>query len=91
MDYEEDARENRDVLISSTVTWAGPYQVLAPLPLAPPFIFLPARGVVEASECAERYGKMEVLGQQDVVLDAAPNDSNWVFGALPLWSWAESP
>jgi len=68
VDYEEDGRE-----VGTSYLFHGKtsmYQVLSPLPLAPPFIFLPARGLVEAAECAERYGKMEVIGQQDLVRDA---------------------
>jgi len=68
VDYEENGRG-----VGTSYLFYGKmsmYQALPPLPLAPPFIYLAARGLVEAAECAERYGKMEVIGQQDMVRDA---------------------
>jgi len=44
----------------------------APIPPPPPFpaIFLPARGRIPRAEDASRFGKLELIGQQDLVLKA---------------------
>ncbi|MGB9902572.1 AAA family ATPase [Methanothrix sp.] len=44
----------------------------APIPPPPPFpaIFLPARGRIPIAEDASRFGKLELIGQQDLVLKA---------------------
>jgi len=69
-DLEDDGERLGTSYLGVTKFGNGLWSVGLRLPEQPPTIFLVARKRPEPSEDAERYGKMEVNGQQDMVRDA---------------------
>lgn len=71
VDFEDDGRSvGRSYIFPDYKSTMSMQQVLTHFPAPPPVIFLEASRAPAAAETAERYGKMEVLGQQDVLRDA---------------------